>query len=126
MTFWQLSTYDLTPPGSKYDEEVSALRTLSRQEDSKVIAAERSSSRTTRLTAQSHRLKRARYNDFVNNLTKEYKEQTASRAFTIKRLAREKSHWFTGASGDSFSIFFKARRPNEKISRHQTPRIGDR
>jgi THO complex subunit 2 len=32
----------------------------------------------------------------VNFLTQEYKEQAASRAFTIKRLAREKQHWFSG------------------------------
>ena len=115
VTFWQLSMYDLTPPGSKYNEEVSALRTLSCQEDSKVIAAKHSLSRTTRLTAQSHRLKHAWYNDFVNNLTKEYNEQTASWAFTIKCLAQEKSHWFTGVSGDSLSIFLKARWPNERF-----------
>lgn len=42
VTFWQLSTYDLSPPSSKYDEEGAALRTLSRQEDSKYITADRS------------------------------------------------------------------------------------
>lgn len=102
MTFWQLSTYDLAPPGSKYDEEVSALRTLSRQEDSKYIAADRSADRTKRLTASSHRVRRGRYNDFVNSLAQEYKEQAASRAFTIKRLAREKQHWFSGGRNINF------------------------
>jgi hypothetical protein len=98
VTFWQLSTYDLSPPGAKYDEDVSALRALSRQEDSKYIAAERSADRSKRLTASSHRARRARCNDFVNHLTQEYKEQTASRVFTIKRLAREKQHWFGGGT----------------------------
>lgn len=96
VTFWQLSTYDLSPPGSKYDEEVSALRTLSRQEDVKFNIAEKSPDRAKRLTANSHRIRRGRFNDFVNLLTQEYKEQAASRAFTIKRLAREKQHWFSG------------------------------
>jgi THO complex subunit 2 len=96
VTFWQLSTYDLMPPGGKYDEEVSSLRALSRQEDSKYIAADRSADRAKRLTASSHRIRRARYNDFVNLLAQEYKEQAASRVFTIKRLAREKQHWFAG------------------------------
>ncbi|KAF9468910.1 transcription factor/nuclear export subunit protein 2-domain-containing protein [Collybia nuda] len=94
LTFWQLSTYDLSPPAAKYDEEGAALRTLSRQEDSKYIAADRSADRVKRLTASSHRTRRDRYNMFVNTLAQEFKEQTVSRAFTMKRLAREKQHWF--------------------------------
>ena len=94
-SFWQLSTYDLAPPAAKYDEEGASLRTLSRQEDSKYIAADRSHDRTKRATAPSHRQRRDRYNNFVNTLAKEFKEQTVSRAFTIKRLAREKQHWFS-------------------------------
>lgn len=95
LTFWQLSTYDLSPPATKYDEEGAALRTLSRQEDSKYIAADRSADRNKRLTASSHRTRRDRYNTFVNTLAQEFKEQTASRVFTMKRLAREKLHWFS-------------------------------
>lgn len=95
LTFWQLSTYDLSPPAAKYDEEGAALRALSRQEDSKYIAADRSADRTKRLTASSHRTRRDRYNMFVNTLAQEFKEQTVSRAFTMKRLAREKQHWFS-------------------------------
>ncbi|KAG0699864.1 transcription factor/nuclear export subunit protein 2-domain-containing protein [Suillus ampliporus] len=94
LTFWQLSMYDLAPPAARYDEECAALRTLSRQEDTKYIAADRSADRTKRLTAGSHRAKRDRYNTFVNTLAQEFKEQTASRVFTMKRLAREKHHWF--------------------------------
>ena len=95
VTFWQLSTYDLVPPGTKYDEEGAALRALSRNEDAKCTAADRSADRSKRLTAASHRARRDRYNIFVNTLAQEFKEQTISRAFTIKRLAREKQHWFS-------------------------------
>ncbi|TFK56192.1 hypothetical protein OE88DRAFT_1621965 [Heliocybe sulcata] len=94
LTFWQLSTYDLSPPATRYDEEGATLRTLSRQEDSKYAAADRSSDRAKRATAVIHRSKRDRYNAFGNALTQEFKEQTASRVFTLKRLAREKQHWF--------------------------------
>lgn len=117
MTFWQLSTYDLTPPGAKYDEEGSTLRALSRQEDSKYISADRSADRTKRLTASSHRARRGRYNDFVNLLAQEYKEQAASRVFTIKRLTREKQHWFAGGKrvalflGEVLIICAKVSRP---------------
>lgn len=86
--------YDLSPPATRYDEEGAALRTLSRQEDAKYISADRSSDRAKRLTASSHRAKRDRCNAFVNTLAQEFKEQTASRVFTLKRLAREKQHWF--------------------------------
>jgi THO complex subunit 2 len=103
-TFWQLSTYDLAPPASKYDEEGAALRALSRQEDSKYIAADRSSDRTKRQTATAHRARRDRYNLFVNTLAQEFKEQTASRMFTIKRLARERQHWFAHSKSMSFLI----------------------
>ncbi|KAG9317173.1 transcription factor/nuclear export subunit protein 2-domain-containing protein [Chiua virens] len=66
LTFWQLSMYDLSPPAARYDEEGAALRMLSRQEDSKYIFADRSSDRTKRLTASSHRAKRDRFNTFVH------------------------------------------------------------
>ncbi|KAH7888047.1 transcription factor/nuclear export subunit protein 2-domain-containing protein [Phlebopus sp. FC_14] len=94
MTFWQLSMYDLAPPASRYDEECAALRTLSRQEDAKYINADRYADRARKLTASSHKAKRDRYNAFGNTLAQEFKEQTASREFTLKRLAREKQHWF--------------------------------
>ncbi|KAL0063115.1 THO2 plays a role in transcriptional elongation [Marasmius tenuissimus] len=94
LTFWQLSTYDLSPPGSRYDEEVATLRTLIRQEDAKYIAADRSADRSRRQSANVHRLRRDRYTTFVDTLTQEFKEQTVSRVFTLKRLSREKQHWF--------------------------------
>lgn len=94
--------YDLAPPASRYDEECSALRTLSHQEDTKYINADRSSDRSKRLTAGAHRARRDRYNSYVNTLAQEFKEQTESRVFTLKRLAREKQHWF--AHGVFFNI----------------------
>ncbi|GLB33487.1 putative THO complex subunit 2 N-terminus [Lyophyllum shimeji] len=95
VTFWQLSTYDLSPPAAKYDEEGTALMALSRQEDAKYMAADRSSDRAKRATAPSHRARRDRYLNTAMALTQEFKDQTASRAFTMKRLAREKAHWFS-------------------------------
>ncbi len=86
--------YDIAPPGSKYDEEGAKLRALSRQEDTKYNAADRSADRAKRLTATAHRTKRDRYTFFVNLLAQEFKEQTISRQFTIKRLTKERQHWF--------------------------------
>ncbi|KAI6047038.1 transcription factor/nuclear export subunit protein 2-domain-containing protein [Pisolithus marmoratus] len=94
LTFWQLSMYDLTPPASRYDEEGVVLRTLSHQEDHKYIHADRSTDRAKRLSASAHRARRDRYTSFVNTLAQEFKEQLDSRSFTLKRLAREKQHWF--------------------------------
>ncbi|TFY82830.1 hypothetical protein EWM64_g1183 [Hericium alpestre] len=68
MTFWQLSTYDLAPPSSKYDDEGANLHALSRQEDTKYVQADRSSDRTKRQTAFAHRSRRERCNMFVHTL----------------------------------------------------------
>ncbi|KAF9534975.1 transcription factor/nuclear export subunit protein 2-domain-containing protein [Crepidotus variabilis] len=94
VTFWQLSMYDLAPPGTKYEEESTKLRSLSRQEDTKYTAADRSTDRNKRLTANAHRTKRDRFNKYVDLLGQELNQQTMSRQFTIKRLAKEKLHWF--------------------------------
>ena len=90
-----MSTYDLAPPAARYDEECATLRTLSREEDAKFIAADRSSDRSRRRTAFLHRDRRNRITNCVTALGQEFKEQTAARAFTIKRLSREKIHWFS-------------------------------
>jgi THO complex subunit 2 len=95
LTFWQLSTYDLAPPASRYEEEGAALRVLSRQEDTKYTMADRSSDRTKRQGAPAHRARRDRYAQFVQTLAQELKTQAASRRYTIKRLAKEKAHWFS-------------------------------
>ena len=41
MTFWQLSTYDLSPPAAKYEEETMNLRKLSSEADYAYNAAEK-------------------------------------------------------------------------------------
>jgi THO complex subunit 2 len=45
--------------------------------------------------AQAHRARRDRYAQFAQTLTQELKTQAASRRYTIKRLAKEKAHWFS-------------------------------
>lgn len=112
MTFWQLSTYDLSPPTEKYRSEGDVLRALSRQEDTLYNIADRSSDRAKRATAHQHKEKRNRINTIISTLLDEAKEQTAARSFTLKRLAREKQHWFAhallsdkGASG-RFALAF--------------------
>jgi THO complex subunit 2 len=106
-TFWQLSVYDIAPPSSKYNEEGAKLRALSRQEDSKFNVADRSADRAKRSTATTHRTRRDRYNSFVNILAQEFKEQTISRQFTIRRLAKEKQHWFAHCEPLPFSRPYK-------------------
>ena len=71
------------------------MRTLSRQEDSKYNMADRSSDRMKRQGAQAHRARRDRYAQFAQTLAQELKTQAASRRYTIKRLAKEKAHWFS-------------------------------
>ncbi|KAJ7067990.1 transcription factor/nuclear export subunit protein 2-domain-containing protein [Mycena amicta] len=95
VTFWQMSTYDIAPPVSKYEEQNKILKELSAAEDTKYNQADRSPDRSIRITAVAHRHRRDRYNQFLNSLAQEFKQQTLLRAFTIKRLAREKQHWFS-------------------------------
>ncbi|KAH9943361.1 transcription factor/nuclear export subunit protein 2-domain-containing protein [Epithele typhae] len=94
LTFWQLSTYDLTPPTTRYDEEYGSLKALLHQEDSLANSAARSPDRAKRMTAGLHREKHRRIDIIMSTLRRELKQQTASRKFTLKRLAREKQHWF--------------------------------
>ena len=90
-TFWQMSSYDLAPPLERYQEEVNAFRNLANQEDRKY-----QSSRHSPAAASMHRKLRERYQRTVENLTRELKEHTVSRTFTLKRLVREKQKWFMG------------------------------
>jgi THO complex subunit 2 len=57
--------------------------------------ADRSSDRMKRQGAQAHRARRDRYAQFAQTLAQELKTQAASRRYTIKRLAKEKAHWFS-------------------------------
>lgn len=94
LTFWQLSTYELSPPVSRYEEETAFLAQLSREEDAAGAEAERSPDRAKRAKAYLFRERRKRYTHFIDLLRHELKEQTSVRSFTIKRLAKEKQHWF--------------------------------
>lgn len=93
-TFWQLSTYDLSPPLSKYEEEMASLKSSSRSEDQALSRAEKSSDRITRQQSSTYRQRRDRYNDFAQTLSQEVKDQSLMRAATIRRMSREKQHWF--------------------------------
>ena len=88
LTFWQLSTYDLSPPTSRYEEESNTLRALSRHEDGLWLAAERSSDRTKRLEAGKHRQRRERFNTFITLLGQEMKEQTVPNRMKARREYR--------------------------------------
>jgi THO complex subunit 2 len=96
-TFWQLSTYDLSPPLSKYEEEMASLKAASRAEDLAISHAERSSDRSLRQKASLFRQRRDRYNDYAQTLSQEAKDQSIMRTFTIRRMSREKQHWFAHA-----------------------------
>lgn len=98
-----MSTYDISPPITKYEEENANLRALSRQEDAKYISADRSSDRTKRQTAIVHRNRRERYNMFTGYLATESKQQMIAMSYTKKRLAREKQHWFPHSMFQSLS-----------------------
>ena len=106
LTFWQLSTYDISPPLAKYEEETANLRALSRQEDSKYISADRSSDRMKRLSAGQHRNKRDRYNTFANLLTQESKDQVIAIGYTKKRMVKERSLWFAHSKRHRHSCWF--------------------
>ena len=79
---------------TRYEEEFASLRSQARSEDSQASIASHSSDRTKRATVAVHRDKRKRIESVLDKLSRELKDQTASRSFTIKRLAREKQHWF--------------------------------
>lgn len=90
-----MSTYDISPPTERYHEESSQLRDLSRKENERYNALERSHDKRLRAEALISKEKRERINRVIQELSEEAKVQTTSRMFTIKRLAREKNHWFS-------------------------------
>ncbi|KAI0032028.1 transcription factor/nuclear export subunit protein 2-domain-containing protein, partial [Vararia minispora EC-137] len=104
ITFWQLSTYDLSPPTARYDETLTSLRTLLKEEGEKLRVAERSSSRSLRITANGHRQRQTRLNEFIQTLMTEIKEQAASRVFTLKRLAMEHPAWFSPSASSASTL----------------------
>lgn len=90
-----MSAYDICPPTERYHEESMVLRELSRKEDELYSQLDRSYDKTRRSEALTHRDKRNRINRVVQELSEEAKTQTTSRMFTLKRLQREKNHWFS-------------------------------
>jgi THO complex subunit 2 len=77
VTFWQMSTYDLTPVARHTDREVTKINAL--------------------LKSSTPREKRVEdhLNETRNALVQELKEQIENRTATQDRLSREKAHWFS-------------------------------
>lgn len=79
------------------------MRALARSEESMANLASRSSDREKRNTAGPHRDRQRKIEGVMAMLRSELKDQTASRSFTIKRLAREKQHWFAHSERSEIS-----------------------
>ncbi|KAF9045967.1 hypothetical protein BDZ89DRAFT_1155277 [Hymenopellis radicata] len=101
LTFWQLSSYDLMPPSALYDEVVNGMYKAVAELDREIQLAEEHKDKNYRLRASlpGTRARRSRLHQFIRTLNAEYKDQTTSRASTIKRLAQEKTHWFAHSPG---------------------------
>lgn len=85
VTFWQMSLYDISPPFSRYDQENTRLRTLSKEANDNILALK---------DVSANKARRERLNSTIDSLSKEMRDHIVAREFTIKRLQREKSHWF--------------------------------
>lgn len=81
-----MSLYDINPPFSRYDQENTRLRTLSKEANDNILALK---------DVSTNKAKRERLNSTIDSLSREMKNHIVAREFTIKRLQREKSHWFT-------------------------------
>lgn len=86
VTFWQMSLYDINPPFSRYDQENTRLRTLSKEANDNILALK---------DVSANKARRERLNSTIDSLSREMRDHIIAREFTIKRLQREKSHWFT-------------------------------
>jgi THO complex subunit 2 len=91
MTFWQMTSYDLVPPSARYEAEIARIRSLAKQEDAKIVSAERVGDLAT---SNACRKRRDKYHRVADTMDVENQEQKDSRLFTINRLAKEKTHWF--------------------------------
>ena len=72
VTFWQLSLYDIAPPGKRNSEEIERLQ--------KFMASNSSQMDKAMTTAKA--------------LSEEFNDQVVSSQVTLKRIAVEKEHWF--------------------------------
>ena len=97
-TFWQMSSYDLYLPKEKYIETEKTLDNNARSANRKYIDADRSSDRSLRAMASTHRNQRERYHAAIQELQKERAVQELVHKFTTGkggRLDREKAHWLS-------------------------------
>ena len=91
LTSWQLSTYDISPPVKRYEEETATSRQLAA--DGRHALAHPIEKK--RESQHIHLEKEAQYEQTAGLLPTEMKHQTAARKFTMKRPAREKQFWFS-------------------------------
>jgi Transcription factor/nuclear export subunit protein 2 len=80
-----MSLYDINPPFSRYDQENTRLRTLSKEANDNILALK---------DVSANKARRERLNSTIDSLSREMRDHIIAREFTIKRLQREKSHWF--------------------------------
>lgn len=83
-----MSLYDINPPFNRYDQENTRLRTLSREANDNILAQK---------DVSLNKQKRERLNSTLDAISKEMRDHIVYREFAIKRLQREKLHWFPGA-----------------------------
>ena len=101
LTFWQLSAYDLMPPTAKYEEASQSAQRVFNDHILAVKRMERNEKRKFQLLVEKHKMEKDRYQKVVDALSMELREQLAVRAYTIKRIAREKLHWFAHSEHSS-------------------------
>lgn len=97
-----MSSYDIHYPKDRYEETERLLRANSEISHSKYRQAERSSEKSIRQTAVSHRNQRERYLSTASDLRSEKEMQEAVYKYTTDdggRLDREKKHWFAHGEG---------------------------
>jgi THO complex subunit 2 len=94
LTFWQMSTYDLSPPTTCYNDEIARFRDIKADVDHKI---------KDRTATEEQRRLRTRSLHMMDALVKEQKAHNDVRQFTEKRFKREKAHWFKKGMLNMFS-----------------------
>jgi len=100
-----MSTYDLSYPIDKYEEQGKHLRAESRKAEGELTIAEKRGDRTA---MSIHRQRRDRLNKYSSLLTDEAKQQIDAHDFATKRMREERSHWF--AHGVLLFLFVSLRK----------------
>ncbi|KZW03863.1 hypothetical protein EXIGLDRAFT_715906 [Exidia glandulosa HHB12029] len=93
VTFWQLGLYDVNPPNKRYDEERTRHTTLLKKTSDAIADVNTKSARVRELKTRKERIAAS-----FEALGKEYSTMASNFEFTMKRLAREKQHWFPAAT----------------------------